>query len=175
MKHWSKFVAAGAVAAATLVLSAPASAATIINPVSSGVFTLGNPIGTVLGIKVNQSDTYAFTFTLGGTYDVIMQLQATMFGTSARNIDFDLYSGTPSTGTLLMTSPFTTGPAIEAILGPGNYYLQIKTIVTNRELVSGSISLASAVPEPATWALMISGFGLAGAAIRRRRASGAVA
>ena len=27
----------------------------------------------------------------------------------------------------------------------------------------------SAVPEPATWALMISGFGLAGAALRRRR------
>ncbi|WP_309644310.1 PEPxxWA-CTERM sorting domain-containing protein [Phenylobacterium sp.] len=29
--------------------------------------------------------------------------------------------------------------------------------------------LASAVPEPATWAMMIAGFGLAGAAIRRRR------
>ena len=30
-------------------------------------------------------------------------------------------------------------------------------------------SLPSAVPEPATWAMMITGFGLAGAAIRRRR------
>jgi len=29
--------------------------------------------------------------------------------------------------------------------------------------------LSSAVPEPATWAMMITGFGLAGAAIRRRR------
>ena len=29
---------------------------------------------------------------------------------------------------------------------------------------------ANAVPEPASWALMIAGFGLAGAATRRRRA-----
>ena len=33
----------------------------------------------------------------------------------------------------------------------------------------------SAVPEPATWAMMIAGFGLAGAAIRRRRNAFAVA
>jgi len=37
-------------------------------------------------------------------------------------------------------------------------------------------SLASApVPEPATWALMISGFGLAGATLRRRRTASALA
>ncbi|WP_374578504.1 PEPxxWA-CTERM sorting domain-containing protein [Phenylobacterium sp.] len=33
----------------------------------------------------------------------------------------------------------------------------------------------SAVPEPATWAMMIAGFGMAGAAIRRRRTTFAVA
>lgn len=32
--------------------------------------------------------------------------------------------------------------------------------------------LASAVPEPSAWAMMIVGFGLAGAAVRRRRAGG---
>ena len=36
-------------------------------------------------------------------------------------------------------------------------------------------NLASAVPEPATWAMMIMGFGSAGAIIRRRRASAALA
>ncbi|PZQ42179.1 MAG: hypothetical protein DI570_29865, partial [Phenylobacterium zucineum] len=32
-----------------------------------------------------------------------------------------------------------------------------------------------AIPEPGTWALMIAGFGLAGAALRRRRAQTAFA
>ena len=42
------------------------------------------------------------------------------------------------------------------------------SVVTAKfELISES--LTSAVPEPATWAMMITGFGLAGTAIRRRR------
>ena len=42
----------------------------------------------------------------------------------------------------------------------------------NTQFVTATIRAEStgAVPEPATWALMISGFGLAGAALRRRRA-----
>ena len=42
--------------------------------------------------------------------------------------------------------------------------------------ITGSFDLVSnAVPEPATWAMMITGFGLAGAAVRRRRALGVAA
>ncbi|MFN3370372.1 MAG: PEPxxWA-CTERM sorting domain-containing protein [Sphingomonadaceae bacterium] len=36
-------------------------------------------------------------------------------------------------------------------------------------IASGSGTFAGAIPEPATWALMIAGFGLVGAAARRRR------
>lgn len=47
------------------------------------------------------------------------------------------------------------------------------------EYITADFSLAppmqSAVPEPATWAMMIMGFGLAGSAIRRRRTAFAVA
>jgi hypothetical protein len=37
---------------------------------------------------------------------------------------------------------------------------------------SDSIRILTAVPEPASWAMLIAGFGLVGAAARRRRASG---
>ena len=38
---------------------------------------------------------------------------------------------------------------------------------------TGYVTVPGAVPEPATWALMIAGFGLIGATLRRRRALGA--
>lgn len=45
--------------------------------------------------------------------------------------------------------------------------------LTNEAFIVGRLArfdVAAAVPEPATWALMIGGFGMVGAAVRRRRA-----
>jgi len=39
------------------------------------------------------------------------------------------------------------------------------------DLFTADFSFGSAVPEPATWAMLIGGFGLAGGALRRRRAT----
>jgi len=70
----------------------------------------------------------------------------------------------------LNNTTFNAGDFGEA-LEPGKRYGSV--ITANFELLSESVT--SAVPEPATWAMMITGFGLAGTAIRRRRTTFAVA
>lgn len=56
--------------------------------------------------------------------------------------------------------------ALVAGLGSGSAYLNIHSATFPGGEIRGNFS---AIPEPATWALMISGFALMGAAIRRRR------
>lgn len=157
---------------AGLAVCTPAAAATIVTPVSSGVFDSGNPIGTILGMRLKIGNTYDFTFELGGRFDVIMQMQAAIFGQpvgfTAQPIDFTLFAGTPGSGTAIATSPYMTGSALEAVLAAGSYYLEVGTIAKDMELISGSLTLHE-VPEPAVWVLMITGFGLAGSALRRRK------
>ena len=63
-----------------------------------------------------------------------------------------------------------TGPGVTA----GNSYnlifhgLSASDNTAFLDDVSASVSASGAVPEPATWAMLITGFGLVGAAMRRR-------
>ena len=70
-------------------------------------------------------------------------------------LDDITYAGTAANGdSLMMSSQF------------------VFFMVSNRQQEIGTFSAVlapSAVPEPASWALMIGGFGLAGAALRRQR------
>lgn len=69
------------------------------------------------------------------------------------------------------TTQFTLADA-----GSVKFFIYDDYIGDNQGGVSLSISpLAAAVPEPATWAMMILGFGLVGGALRRRRSTVALA
>jgi hypothetical protein len=62
-------------------------------------------------------------------------------------------------------APPTVNPAKPADVGPGD------GSAGNTPDPSGSVS--GMIPEPSTWMMMISGFGLVGLAVRRRRRSAA--
>ena len=57
---------------------------------------------------------------------------------------------------------------LQETLGVGNYVLQVSPFTPNGEIISGAITVF-AVPEPASWALMLVGFGGLGYALRSRR------
>jgi PEP-CTERM motif len=65
----------------------------------------------------------------------------------------------------ITTSGFLNGFTYNVIYDYGSDLVRLD--ITNAGMVAGG------VPEPANWALMIAGFGLAGSAMRRRRAAGA--
>lgn len=72
--------------------------------------------------------------------------------------------GDVATGHLTLSLQDTSGSPIAYVLGP------VRSADLTLRFDSVTIS-GAAVPEPQTWALLIAGFGLAGGALRRRRAS----
>jgi hypothetical protein len=93
-----------------------------------------------------------------------------------------LFSGSPFSGALLDSEPLTFGgsaytASFSDLLGPGNYYAEITGRVNSRVLgVGGSVTTLAAVPEPATWAMMLLGFvGLGFAGYRASRKNVALA
>ena len=87
--------------------------------------------------------------------------------------DLGSFSATLVNGTVQSLSFATTTTVRNftlnnAGLAPGNFSLQSRAGAIGGDLVIGDRP-AGAVPEPATWALMLIGFGAIGAAMRSRR------
>lgn len=160
----------------------------------------GTLSGTSTGLNVYTVTTadlaslYALTIT-GGTSAIInvtgsdfsKYLSYNISGLSADNILFNFVDATSVTvsgaampGTILAPDAIVTmnGGTVQGSV-------TAKTLVAGGATIAGSSysgSLAGytpgqtpAVPEPASWAMMIAGFGIVGAALRRRRAPRAFA
>ena len=110
----------------------------------------------------------------------------TLDGGSSSNHGYAVL-GTLPAGTVSILNNGTAGHIVDFYYGvgaghvyyssiPEDYYLAGASVAAFRtvytpNLVAELSSLAAPVPEPATWALMLTGFGLAGVAMRRRRVS----
>ena len=71
--------------------------------------------------------------------------------------------GAPTAGAGVGAASATT--LVGAIGDDGAFYVANYSAAAGR----GEVLRIAAIPEPATWALMIGGFGLVGGALRRRR------
>jgi hypothetical protein len=71
------------------------------------------------------------------------------------------------------SSPVATGSTVYELFGANTFDLNQRNLYFTPTASGFSVSASGfgAVPEPATWAMMLVGFGLAGAGMRRRRQS----
>ena len=172
MRDGMKILAVMAASAGAVLGAAPAHTATIV-AMSVGPFSLpGDQSGVIpAGTFVMGGQTDDFTFsTIGGTYDTLMQLQASRVSTGvAQNVSFDLYRGVPTSGVFVAHSGGTPTAATLLTLTSGSYYLQFTGSISPKELVTGGVTLLQTVPEPAGWSLMLLGVGGLGGLLRLRR------
>ncbi|MBV9511196.1 MAG: PEPxxWA-CTERM sorting domain-containing protein [Caulobacteraceae bacterium] len=173
MKIWGYIVGAvfGLVAAAG---SAQATTTYDLGPVAPGTTYTSNTINVGSG-----TTTEDFTFSIASSY-VDFSTAGIIEGAPFKITDADLSLYTSSNvfvGSTGSFNPLTQPtPTLTALLGPGDYY--IAATVTVPSGFEGAFSVqttVAAAPEPAAWALMIMGVGLAGAALRLSRRSCALA
>jgi hypothetical protein len=151
--------AASALAAATIGFAGTANAGTFLCTPAPGTCSFDGTTGGFSNVKrtANQtaSDTFKFLFSSAGTATLTFTTAKLKFGTAT----FDGLSFTPVSGQQYLFN----------IAAAGTYAL-VMSVSNPGKIVSSYSATADfeAVPEPAMWGMMIGGFGLAGAAMRRR-------
>ena len=107
--------------------------------------------------------------TIGNVYTAVLSSASTRVGV-ALGPEYNIYTGAPLGG-----DAYAGGRAYFATQPFGNCTNDASSNCDLNFRVSGIRAIAAAVPEPASWAMMILGLGLAGGALRRRRSAAAPA
>ena len=148
----------------TLEITTPADALAISNVVGKGSFT----------------DTYNFTLTSGSTYSLSFDLD-TKSASRFSTFGYQLYSTGPlGTSTAVLASS-ATGNSKNNLsvnnIGFGSYSLVVKGTGTEDDSsykmgptsIMMTSKITTPVPEPETYAMLLAGLGLLGAAVRRKK------
>jgi len=161
-----KIIAGGFVA---LLVSSSAFATTVaLSPA---------PPATSISISTETGDfTDYYTFTLATTADLRAVDSVTPATGTFTSGELELFSGSPTTGTLVSEVALTGTPvpsgSLRDVLGAGTYYYGVTAAVTPPSGLSVNVLTLSAVPELGTWAMMALGFIALGYAAFRREAKG---
>ena len=177
--------------ALSAVFTAPASAITVVGTTVGGpVFNrplTGTPVvelsgvGTAVRYQVTRftvGTTGSYSFLMTGTnpvnWDTFLGLHANAFNPIAPLTNGIIYNDDfPSIGLSGFNATLTSGVSYFAIAtGFENIDFGAYSLAINGP---GTITIGGgqggAVPEPATWAMMLAGFGIVGGVMRRRRHS----
>ena len=148
---------------------------------ASGIYGLGcnSPGCQNLEVNANTFDTDSQTvsgLTIGKAYDLSWDYGGrTSGGPQAMTVSFGGQYLTTDTGSIGVW----TNNLFHVVATSGSETLVFQALDLGGLPSYGNevtnVSLTGSVPEPASWALMIGGMGLAGAALRRRRGAIAVA
>jgi hypothetical protein len=183
MRAFRKFAAAAAFITLIAGAATAANAATFytqLNQPALDAYGTSNfgAINTTTGVFTDH-----FTFTTSGLNDASSFVGTITLANGKKDIDFSsidldgLFFFTKTSG-----DPSERWDLFSAVIGGGTHSINVHgTVVTtgplrNAASYAGTLNLSPiAVPEPATWALMIMGFGGVGAMIRSRRRVAAAA
>ena len=163
------YTLAGAAALASASMAGAASVVTgsgqTLTPPDSGLFG-----AKITGGPTSFSDT--FTFTIAGSAGSLNSQVSTLLLNGSQNINFTsilLDSTYAFTKTSTDPNPETWALVNPVLVGLGSHTITVAgNLLGPNGSYSGTLNVA-AVPEPATWAMMLLGFGAMGLVIRRRR------
>ncbi len=183
MKRTIRLLSLASIGAAALIALSPAAHA----QATGGTVTFSNDLTGLPGFSTSFSSiapltnpfSQTLTFTTATSGTVTIGVQTSMTGVS-NDVDFTnaFITGTGLVGNILI--PQISGDPLESrglanlAVGMGTFVVTLEgTPGTTTGSFGGSVAFqaAPAVPEPATWAMMLIGFGAVGFSMRRRRPS----
>jgi hypothetical protein len=136
-------------------------------------FNAGQKVTFTFDLSGNQrngnSDTWSVGFNFGGATLLASYNLGGAFGTSTPFSNF-VTSGVNTSTSVLGNQGFGTYEVNFVTLQAGTFNAYLQTVGDDNigPVVDNLLLTSTPVPEPATWALMLGGFGLAGVALRRR-------
>lgn len=167
-----KTLAAGLAALSMAVVAAPASAATPLPSINLNPLTCtpDNRLCTAgFTVPVNFAGDFSqlitFTLPFSGNFNGTVTTDA---ASPLLDIDFTSIAIGSQAYTKDVGDPNERWSLVDFFISSGTHQLNLIGTSAGLGTFSGTISFAAAVPEPATWAFMILGFGAIGAAMRRR-------
>lgn len=176
-----KFHYAALAALFTASVAAPASAAVIPVVINDMAGSFANPTvqctPTVTSCPNGQAFTDTVSFATPNGYTSVSAILNSTFNTTNPLTNLNFNSVTFNNGTSNFAFNIANGvfDAASRELIPlsagANNVLTINGTTFGDASYSGTLSFGTAVPEPATWALMLIGFGAVGFSMRRRGAT----